>query len=43
MLYLELDAIRGGIHVLQTSLFFLGLDTRWPAGDHFEITIIRVI
>ena len=29
----------GGIHVLQTSLFFLGLDTRWPAGDHFEITI----
>ena len=42
MLYLELDAIRGGIHVLQTS-FFLGLDTRWPARDQFEITIIRVI
>ena len=41
MIYLELDAIRGHTCFPNIS-FFLGLDTRWPAGDHFEITIIRV-
>ena len=37
MLYLELDAIRGGIHVLQTSIFSLD----WIQGGQVE-TILKL-